>query len=229
MVSSVRLTVINDNVPGEGLLNEWGWSVLVDLERLRFLFDADSDPEVLRVNSRRLGIDLSEVDFAVLSHWHWDHYGGFKYLGEVAPGLTVYVPPGDTAMISEWGLKPVVINEPTKIAPDIYTTGPVGVIMEQAVGISIDSVGLVVLVGCSHPGVNVLARKLREFTGEKVYLVVGGFHSPPREALDEVAEIADFVSPAHCSGDAAKEYVRSKYPHKYVEVKTGSVIEIPLS
>ncbi len=229
MVDCVKLIVLNDNEPAEGLLNDWGWSVFVDLGNYRFLFDANTDPEVLRVNAYRLGIDLRKLDFAVLSHWHWDHYGGMKYIGEVAPGLKVYVPPGEITVLRDWGLNPEVINKPSQIIKDVITTGPLGITGEQAIGIAVGSEDLVVLVGCSHPGVDFLTKKLKEATGRKIHLIIGGFHLPPREVLDEVSRIAEFVSPAHCSGEAAKAYVKSKYPEKYVEVRTGSIIKAPLT
>ena len=81
----MRLVVLNDNVPAEGLLNDWGWSVLVEGKH-RFLFDADTRGEILLHNAEALGVSLKGLDFAVLSHWHYDHYGGFSTIAELNPG-----------------------------------------------------------------------------------------------------------------------------------------------
>jgi len=228
MVKHLKLTVVNDNEPGEGLINDWGWSTLLETEDWRVLFDADTDPAVIKHNFRVLGIDPGSIDFAVLSHWHSDHYGGFSYLGEVRPGLKVYVPPGPTSILRDWGLTPEVIREGTQPARDLVTTGPIGyLIREQAIGVEVDGLGWVVVVGCSHPGADSLARKVAELTGGKIHMVIGGYHEPPRRVLDNLSEIAEVICPAHCSGDTAKEYVRRKYPNKYCSVRTGSVLEFP--
>jgi len=92
VVKWVRLVVINDNEPNPPLLSDWGWSVYVETERWSILYDADTEPRVIENNTASLGIDLSKVDVAFLSHYHADHYGGFKYVGEVGRGLMVYVP-----------------------------------------------------------------------------------------------------------------------------------------
>ncbi|NIS17609.1 MAG: MBL fold metallo-hydrolase, partial [Phycisphaerae bacterium] len=39
-----------------------------------------------------LNIDLGEVDFAVASHAHADHTGGFHYLMRVNPDVKIYFP-----------------------------------------------------------------------------------------------------------------------------------------
>ncbi|WP_245610360.1 hypothetical protein [Thermococcus celericrescens] len=87
--------------------------------------------------------------------------------------------------------------------------------------------GLVVIVGCSHPGVDRLTKAVLEVSGhEKAHLVIGGFHYPLARTLDRLSELSEFIAPAHCSGEEAKAYVLKKYPEKFVGVRTGSVLEI---
>lgn len=46
-------------------------------EKHSMLFDAGPYPDLWLDNARRLGIDLSTIECIFLSHWHFDHSGGF--------------------------------------------------------------------------------------------------------------------------------------------------------
>ncbi|MGZ4790967.1 MAG: MBL fold metallo-hydrolase, partial [Ilumatobacteraceae bacterium] len=46
-------------------------------ERHAVLFDVGPYGDVWVDNARRLGIDISIIETVFLSHWHWDHSGGF--------------------------------------------------------------------------------------------------------------------------------------------------------
>ena len=58
-----------------------GLSVLItgeaDNERHTALFDVGPYGDVWVDNAERLGIDISNIERVFLSHWHWDHSGGF--------------------------------------------------------------------------------------------------------------------------------------------------------
>jgi 7,8-dihydropterin-6-yl-methyl-4-(beta-D-ribofuranosyl)aminobenzene 5'-phosphate synthase len=41
------------------------------------LFDVGPYPDLWLDNARRLGIDLAKIEYIFLSHWHFDHSGGF--------------------------------------------------------------------------------------------------------------------------------------------------------
>ncbi|MEX0568477.1 MAG: MBL fold metallo-hydrolase [Candidatus Njordarchaeota archaeon] len=227
-MKELRIVVLDDNVPAPGLRNDWGWSAYIDMGEKAVLFDADTRPNIIEHNINKLNIDVEKIEFAVLSHMHGDHYGGFQYIGRVKPGLKIYVPSSGVDFLKKWGLEPIIINEPLKISDDIWISGPLKSspfgIREQALGIRVDDVGLVIIVGCSHPGVDRLSMRLSELFGEEVFLVIGGYHNPSRKALDNLAQISKYICPTHCSGDAAKKYVRKKYPDKYFEIRTGTKI-----
>ena len=63
------------------LQGEFGLSTLASSQingvRARVLVDFGYSPETVRNNLALLGVDLSALDAAVLSHGHLDHYGGF--------------------------------------------------------------------------------------------------------------------------------------------------------
>lgn len=72
---NTKLTVIVDNTGNEELAGEWGLCILVEYGEKKILLDAGSS-ELFAENAKKLGIDLSEVDYGVLSHAHYDHGNG---------------------------------------------------------------------------------------------------------------------------------------------------------
>ena len=76
----------------EGLTMDFGFSALVKFGDKLILFDAGTNADILKQNVETLGIDLSEVDFAVASHVHGDHINGFDYLLSVNPYVKIYMP-----------------------------------------------------------------------------------------------------------------------------------------
>ncbi len=56
-----------------------GFSVFIKVFGKKILFDTSIDKDILE-NSKKLGIDLFDLDYLVLSHGHWDHTEGLKYL-----------------------------------------------------------------------------------------------------------------------------------------------------
>jgi len=85
----MRVTSLIENSKLEteaGLVAEHGLSLHVQLGHLQILFDTGATGAFVD-NARTLGIDLAEVDVAVLSHHHYDHGGGlarFLQLNETA-------------------------------------------------------------------------------------------------------------------------------------------------
>lgn len=86
----VTATILVENSAHEGLEAEHGLSVLVEARGGTILFDAGDSDMFLR-NAKRLGVDLSRVSAAVLSHGHHDHAGGLPAACRLLPTLGVYL------------------------------------------------------------------------------------------------------------------------------------------
>ncbi len=74
----MKITVLNDNFAGKKCGAEHGLSLLVEADK-KVLYDAGPSDIFLK-NAQILGANLDDVDFVVLSHGHWDHGNGLKYL-----------------------------------------------------------------------------------------------------------------------------------------------------
>src|SRR5258708_9513064 len=88
-----RVTILYDAFgANQALTRDWGFSALVEHDGKRILFDTGNNPENFEHNVKALDIDLTKLDFVVISHRHTDHASGLKYLLKINPGVTVYVP-----------------------------------------------------------------------------------------------------------------------------------------
>jgi 7,8-dihydropterin-6-yl-methyl-4-(beta-D-ribofuranosyl)aminobenzene 5'-phosphate synthase len=88
-----KVTILYDAF-GESkeLTRDWGFSALVEHNGKRILFDTGNDAVIFEHNVKALGVDLTKLDFVVISHRHADHTTGLRYVLQVNPGVTVYVP-----------------------------------------------------------------------------------------------------------------------------------------
>lgn len=71
----MKATVLIDNIAEGNLNSEWGFSIYIEYGDKKVLLDTGSS-EMFVQNAKILGVDLSEVDFGVLSHAHYDHADG---------------------------------------------------------------------------------------------------------------------------------------------------------
>ena len=81
----IENTAINDN-----FCSEHGLSLYIEAKGLRILFDM-GQTELFAENAEKLGIDLENVDIAVISHGHYDHGGGLKKFLEINKKAPVYI------------------------------------------------------------------------------------------------------------------------------------------
>jgi 7,8-dihydropterin-6-yl-methyl-4-(beta-D-ribofuranosyl)aminobenzene 5'-phosphate synthase len=88
-----HVTILYDAFSGNNAVTkDWGFSALVEHDGKRILFDTGNNPEIFEHNVKALNVDLTKIDFAVISHRHADHASGLKYLLKINPDVTVYVP-----------------------------------------------------------------------------------------------------------------------------------------
>lgn len=84
------VTLLENTVSREDLSCEHGLSLYIETGNHRILFDA-GQTNLFAKNAEKLGIDLGSVDFAVLSHGHYDHGGGLARFLEINKTAPVYL------------------------------------------------------------------------------------------------------------------------------------------
>lgn len=115
-------TLIENTTERPDLEAEHGLSLYLEVGGKKILFDMGQSDAFAR-NAAALGIDLSQVDLAVLSHGHYDHGGGLKRFLALNDHAPVYL--SRWAFEPHWhgteryiGLDPALATEPRLIPVD---------------------------------------------------------------------------------------------------------------
>ena len=150
-VKTLKVTVLSTMLagdPGRGI-GEWGFAALLEADGRRLLIDTGARAETVHKNALELGVDLSTIDEAVITHNHGDHTGGLltlrrelmkknpRALARVHAGrgilLSRRTPDGREAngllpLLPEYeasGGKIVEHASPEQLLPGVWLTGPV--------------------------------------------------------------------------------------------------------
>lgn len=87
----MKLITLMENTPGrEDLVCEHGLSLYIEACGKKILFDA-GQTDAFADNAEKLGVDLTKIDLAVLSHGHYDHSGGMMRFLEINKTAKLYV------------------------------------------------------------------------------------------------------------------------------------------
>ncbi len=211
------ITIVYDNgISQEGLDSDWGFSCLIEKEGApAILFDTGANGSILLSNMKKLKINPSAISEVFISHAHWDHTGGLSDFLKLNKNVKVYIPssmpkPDDAEEV-------IAIREPMQIHKNFFSTGELKGI-EQSLVIK-GKEGLVVIAGCSHPGVGNILKAASEFG--KVKVLIGGLHG--FSEFDLIKNL-DLICPTHCTQFKSK--IKNLYPEKYISGGAGKIIQI---
>lgn len=268
-----QITILYDAF-GEpvGMKHDWGYAALIEYGGKRILFDTGGNPEILKKNAKLKHVDLSKLDFVVLSHRHSDHIGGMDYVLEENPKVTIYAPKENFGIFGaslpstfyrkEESLKPdhryyggnppdimkfgsawpkakfELIDATTEIAPGMFLISLIsdkpGTLELHELSLAINTPdGLVLVVGCSHPGIDRIV-EAASMINKHIHLIAGGFHL--LQAKDaEIASIAstlhdtykvDYLAPGHCTGEPAFLALKRVFGQHYLYAGLGNVLTL---
>ena len=88
-----RITILYDAFGSDpAMTKDWGFSALVEIAGKRILFDTGDNAEIFAANVKAKGVDLTRLDFVVLSHRHSDHMAGLAAVLNANPTVKIYAP-----------------------------------------------------------------------------------------------------------------------------------------
>lgn len=228
MVTDMKITIVYDNNPYKpGFETDWGFSVLIEGDGKKILFDTGGDGEILLRNLDRLGVDPKTIEIVFFSHIHFDHIGGCRSLLRVNPEIKAILPRSFPERFKR-SLKCKEITEFQEILPGFYSTGELGTaILEQSLVIRANQ-GLVIITGCAHPGIVDIVSEVKRNLDDPIFLLLGGFHlfgvgeGEIRKIADQLKKLGvTRIAPCHCSGDKAREVFKREYEKCFIEVGVG--------
>ncbi len=253
----IVITVVSENtVYHHSLLAQHGQSLHIDYSGKAYLFDVAEVFEGFMYNLQQLSLSLDRINSIILSHNHLDHTGSLPKLLHLLHHQSLLLPP-DMHLLDDSRYKPTyreihhqfmtkeatvtrilaykhstIIDASKQLAENFYITGPLGdTDKEQSLVITIPGKGLVLLVGCAHPGLPAIIAKAREIANtEKIYGIIGGLHfkdMTPTQIAEQITYLkttnVDFLVPSHCTGASAVTMLKEAFHEKIKTSWTGAV------
>ena len=271
--TGAQITVLYDAFgKATPMRKDWGYAALIEYGGKRILFDTGNSPSILAQNVKAKHVDLSKLDFVVMSHRHGDHMGGLAHLLAANPRVKIYAPkegfgvygadlPGtfyrrDVSLPPERryydGAPPEtmrfgsawptanfqLIDKNDEVAPGIHVIALVsnqpGTLEMRELSLAINTPnGVVIVVGCSHPGIVKIVDAATTINTH-IHLVAGGFHlvvssDPDIEtivtALRDKFKV-DYIAPGHCTGEPAFAALKKVFGDHYLFAGLGTTLTL---
>ena len=149
-------------------------------------------------------------------------------------------PPDVLRFGSAWpGANFRLVDKNTDITPEIHLVTLVsdkpGTLELRELSLVINTPeGLVIVVGCSHPGIDKIVESARTIT--RVHFIAGGFHlvvAPDSDIEKIVTALHDrfkveYVAPGHCTGEPAFTALKRAFGDHYVYAGLGTALTMSL-
>ncbi|WP_024510776.1 MBL fold metallo-hydrolase [Bradyrhizobium sp. ARR65] len=268
-----QITILYDAFGTDATMTkDWGFSALVEIAGKRILFDTGDNAEIFAANVNAKGVDLTKLDFVVLSHRHSDHMAGLSHVLSVNPTVKIYAPKEGFGIYGSslpssfyrkdeslppdmryYGGKPPevmkfgsawpdahfeLIDQTTEIAPGITLLALVsdapGTKELKELSLAVNtSDGMILVVGCSHPGIERIVEAAAAIN-PKIHLIVGGFHLvvAPDDVIAKVVDAlkerfkVETIAPGHCTGEPTFAALKKAFGKNYLYAGLGTSIPL---
>jgi 7,8-dihydropterin-6-yl-methyl-4-(beta-D-ribofuranosyl)aminobenzene 5'-phosphate synthase len=268
-----QITVLYDAFGKDSAMTkDWGYAALVEVNGKRILFDTGDNPEILAGNVKAKGVDLTRLDFVVMSHRHGDHMGGLTYVLSVNPKVKIFAPKENFGIYGSdlpskfyrkaeslpaemryyGGTPPEImhfgtafpganiqlIDKTTEIEPGFTLIALVSDVpgtrelKELSLAIKTPE-GVVLVVGCSHPGIEAIVAEAAKIDPH-IHFLAGGLHLVVAQdpAIDKVAAALhdtykiDYVAPGHCTGEPTFAALQQAFGQRYLYAGLGTTLGV---
>jgi 7,8-dihydropterin-6-yl-methyl-4-(beta-D-ribofuranosyl)aminobenzene 5'-phosphate synthase len=149
-------------------------------------------------------------------------------------------PPAELRFGTAWpGAHFVWVDSLTEVSPGVSIISTVsqkpGTLELRELSLAVKTPkGIVLLVGCSHPGIETILAASTP-VGDHVYEIFGGLHlvtTPDAEIARVAGELhdhwhIDLIAPGHCTGEPAFEALQRTYGAAYVYAGLGTIVALP--
>ena len=273
IATEAKITILYDAFGNDpAMKKDWGFSALVEVAGKRILFDTGNDRDIFAANVKAKSVDLTNLDFVVLSHRHSDHMAGLSHVLSVNPKVKIYAPregfgiygsslpssfyrkdeslppemryydgspPEVLKFGTAWqGANFETIDKTTEIAPDVTLIALVSdapgtrELRELSLAIKTPD-GIVLLVGCSHPGIDKIVEAAAAIN-PKIQLIVGGFHLVVAQdevvarvitALKDTFKVEN-IAPGHCTGEPTFTALKQAFGSRYIYAGVGTTFAL---
>lgn len=272
---AIKITTLIENSPGEhkALKAEHGISFFIEVDGHALLFDTGQTGTFIE-NAKQLRVDLTALEYVVLSHGHYDHSGGLRSLAALTTNFELIAGQGffaekysfengryeylgnnfDEHYLRRNEISCRFVKQPlTELIPGVFVVtqfprkhademiNPRFKILQDGemlpdpyndeILVAIDSPkGLVVVLGCSHPGMKNMLDAASESIRRPIHAVLGGTHLVEANDQNLLKSLdylnngdLEFIGVSHCTGKVAMEKLATTNSH-YYHNRTGSML-----
>lgn len=210
------IKVLIDNLSADGLIAEWGLAIYIEHEGHKFLLDTGKTGEFVQ-NAADLGIDLSEVEYGILSHAHYDHADGMARFLEMNKKASFYLRKGADencyrkkkifykyigiakGMLEEYKDRIVYAEGDYELVPGVY------------------------LIPHKTKGLDKIGKKARMYVKKNHRLYIDSFEHEQSLVFDTKDGLVIFNSCSHGGADNIIKEVSATFPNKKINMLIGGL------
>jgi 7,8-dihydropterin-6-yl-methyl-4-(beta-D-ribofuranosyl)aminobenzene 5'-phosphate synthase len=149
-------------------------------------------------------------------------------------------PPQTMHFGSAWpGANFELIDKTTEVVPGVWLIALVsdasGTKELKELSLAMDTTeGTVLVVGCSHPGIEAVVETASKVIPKRIHFIAGGFHLVVAQD-DVIAKVAaslydtwkiDAIAPGHCTGEPTFSALRRRFGSRYLYAGLGTTLSV---